>query len=81
MTATSSRPPDSEITVSIAPPPRRGRWRLRMRLEGWAFVLPAAVVLLALSIFPLIFSLALSFSNVSQDNGLTFTTRTRSGIR
>ena len=47
-----------------------------MRLEGWAFVLPAVVVLLALSIFPLIFSLALSFSNVSQDNGLTFTTRT-----
>ena len=37
---------------------------------------PTILVLLALTIFPLIFSLALSFSDVSQDNGLTFTDRT-----
>ncbi|MGH2409004.1 MAG: carbohydrate ABC transporter permease [Chloroflexota bacterium] len=54
--------------------PRTGR--LGSGFTGWAFVLPTILVLLALTIFPLIFSLALSFSNVSQDNGLTFTDRT-----
>jgi multiple sugar transport system permease protein len=74
MTASSKNLPDSDLTPSGATSPVGGR--RRMRLEGWAFVLPAVLVLLALCIFPLIFSLALSFSNVSQDNGLTFTTGT-----
>ncbi len=74
MTPSSERRPDSDLTLSTATPD--GAWRKRLRLEGWAFVLPAVVVLLAISIFPLIFSLALSFSNVSQDNGLTFTAST-----
>jgi len=55
---------------------RKRTGRLGPGFAGWAFVLPTILVLLALTIFPLIFSLALSFSNVSQDNGLTFTDRT-----
>lgn len=39
-------------------------------------MIPAVLVLLLLNIFPLIYSLALSFSNVSTDNGLSFGTAT-----
>lgn len=63
-------------TISAAP--QRGRRRLwpRHGAGGWPFVLPAVLVLLALTIFPLIFTVALSFSNVTENNGLTFTSRT-----
>lgn len=50
--------------------------RLRLRESGWPFVLPAVLILLALNIFPLIFSLVMSFSNVSTDNGLSLTAAT-----
>jgi len=56
--------------------PRKRTGRPGAGFAGWAFVSPTIIVLLALTIFPLVFSLALSFSNVSQDNGLTFTDRT-----
>jgi multiple sugar transport system permease protein len=56
--------------------PRKRTGRPGAGFAGWAFVSPTILVLLALTIFPLVFSLALSFSNVSQDNGLTFTDRT-----
>jgi multiple sugar transport system permease protein len=61
---------------SAVPKRRKGIGRLDSGFTGWAFVLPTILVLLALTIFPLVFSLVLSFSNVSQDNGLTFTDRT-----
>lgn len=52
---------------------RAGRRRgLASQKNGWVFVLPTILLLLALNIFPLIYSVALSFSNVSTDNGLTF---------
>jgi multiple sugar transport system permease protein len=52
---------------------RTGRRRgLASQKNGWVFVLPTILLLLALNIFPLIYSVALSFSNVSTDNGLTF---------
>ncbi len=39
---------------------------------GWGFVLPAVVVLLLLNTFPLLFSIALSLSQVSTETGLAF---------
>lgn len=76
MAASSGPSATTEQPFSPAPS-RAGRGAgVRRGLEGWSFVLPAILVLLALTIFPLIFSLALSFSNVSQDSGLTFTDRT-----
>lgn len=44
--------------------------------SGWPFVIPAVLVLLVLNVFPLIFSIAMSFSNVSTDNGLRLTSAT-----
>jgi multiple sugar transport system permease protein len=38
--------------------------------KGWPFVLPAILLLLLLNIFPLVFSVVMSFSNVNTDNGL-----------
>src|SRR5947209_19376034 len=52
--------------------PARRKMGFGSQKSGWGFVLPAVVVLLLLNIFPLIYSLALSFSNVSTDNGLQF---------
>ena len=44
--------------------------------SGWPFVLPAVLLLLALNVFPLVFSVVMSFSNVSTDNGLKLTATT-----
>src|SRR6266545_6994601 len=44
--------------------------------SGWPFVLPAVLLLLLLNIFPLVFSVVMSFSNVSTDNGLQLTSAT-----
>lgn len=52
------------------------RIRVQAHRSGWPFVLPAIFVLLLLNIFPLIFSIVMSFSNVSTDNGLQLTART-----
>jgi multiple sugar transport system permease protein len=41
--------------------------------SGWPFVVPAVILLLALNIFPLVFSIVMSFSNVSTDNDLRLT--------
>jgi multiple sugar transport system permease protein len=49
--------------------PRRG---IRSARTGWAFVGPAVAILLLLNTFPLVFTIALSFSNVSTDTGLRF---------
>jgi multiple sugar transport system permease protein len=46
--------------------------------SGWPFVVPAVILLLALNIFPLVFSIVMSFSNVSTDNGLRLTSATLS---
>jgi multiple sugar transport system permease protein len=46
--------------------------------SGWPFVIPAVFLLLALNIFPLVFSVVMSFSNVSTDNGLRLTSATLS---
>ena len=52
------------------------RISLGSRKNGWGFVAPAVLLLLLLNIFPLIFSVVLSFSNVSTDTGLTLTSAT-----
>ncbi|TML83366.1 MAG: sugar ABC transporter permease, partial [Actinobacteria bacterium] len=39
-------------------------------------MLPAVLLLLALNVFPLVFSVVMSFSNVSTDNGLKLTATT-----
>jgi len=57
----------SDLPRGGLPLPRLGRIA-----SGWAFVLPAVLVLLLLNTFPLIYSLALSFSQVSTDTGLSF---------
>lgn len=68
----------TELIVTTAP--QRGRLGagLRSHRSGWPFVLPAIFALLLLNIFPLIFSIVMSFSNVSTDNGLQLTARTLS---
>lgn len=48
-------------TAPNAAAPTRMSFASRRRVEGWLLVLPALVLILALSIFPLISSLALSF--------------------
>jgi multiple sugar transport system permease protein len=44
--------------------------------NGWPFVVPAILLLLLLNIFPLVFSVVMSFSNVSTDNGLQLASAT-----
>ena len=58
--------------------PRRGghrsagrlRAEKRERVAGWGFVLPTVVVLLLLNLFPLVYSILLSFSRVDTSTGL-----------
>ncbi len=64
--------PTQGLATGAATVGARRRVGLRSQANGWFFIAPAVIVLLLLTIFPLIFSLGLSFSNVSQDNGLTF---------
>lgn len=52
--------------------------RLRLRESGWPFVLPSILILLALNVFPLVFSVVMSFSNVATENGLSLTAATLS---
>jgi multiple sugar transport system permease protein len=53
---------------------RRSAGRLRAekreRIAGWGFVLPTVVVLLLLNLFPLVYSILLSFSRVDTSTGL-----------
>jgi multiple sugar transport system permease protein len=67
-----------ELLKTQAPHPARlsGRPAIPPQRSGWPFVLPAIVLLLALNVFPLIFSIVMSFSNVSTDNGLRLTSAT-----
>ena len=44
--------------------------------NGWPFVVPAILLLLLLNIFPLVFSVVMSFSNVTTDNGLKLASAT-----
>lgn len=76
---------DTEATASGAgttPAPRSARrpkpGGSPAHTSGWPFVLPAVILLLALNVFPLIFSIVMSFSNVSTDNGLKLTSITLS---
>jgi multiple sugar transport system permease protein len=50
---------------------RRGAQR-KLRTVGWAFVLPTIAVLVLLNTFPLLYSVALSFSRVDTSTGLSF---------
>jgi len=52
-----------------APGPRRSGGR---NGSGWPFVLPALVALVLLNTFPLLYSVALSFSRVDTSTGLSF---------
>jgi multiple sugar transport system permease protein len=74
---------DTELTASktattAAPRPARLQRRTRTpaHRSGWPFVVPAVLLLLVLNVFPLIFSIAMSFSNVSTENGLRLTSST-----
>jgi multiple sugar transport system permease protein len=49
---------------------RIGRRRIRGAAGGWGFVSPAVIFLLALTTFPFVFSLVLTFSNVDITAGL-----------
>ncbi len=76
-------PTDSSSTasgVAKATAPRPARLQRRAgtlaQWSGWPFVLPAILLLLLLNVFPLIFSVVMSFSNVSTDNGLRLTSAT-----
>ena len=70
MQATNNEPqgpeqhsPDLEAT----PPPKKRRLSLSTRLEksaGSNFLMPAVIIILVLAIFPLVISLALSFSRL-----------------
>ena len=44
----------------------------KLRLTGWTFILPTITVLVLLNTFPLLYSLALSFSRVDTSTGLNF---------
>jgi multiple sugar transport system permease protein len=68
----------SEVATTTAPRPVRLERRTGTLGErsGWPFVLPAVLLLLVLNVFPLIFSVVMSFSNVSTDNGLRLTSAT-----
>lgn len=48
----------------------RLRAEKRERVAGWGFVLPTVVVLLLLNLFPLVYSILLSFSRVDTSTGL-----------
>lgn len=47
-----------------------------LRASGWPFVLPVVLLLLLLNVFPLVFSVVMSFSNVATENGLHLTQAT-----
>lgn len=66
----------TELVLTAAPQRARPGAGLRSHRSGWPFVLPAIFALLLLNIFPLVFSIVMSFSNVSTDNGLQLTART-----
>jgi multiple sugar transport system permease protein len=78
-----SAPTETSVTgldpgKGAAPPPvrRSTRARIPTRRSGWPFVLPTVLLLVVLNVFPLAFSVAMSFSNVSTDNGLKLTEAT-----
>jgi multiple sugar transport system permease protein len=67
-----------QLSESAAPFPigRKAKVGIPTRRSGWPFVLPTVLLLLVLNVFPLVFSVAMSFSNVSTDNGLKLTEAT-----
>ncbi len=73
---TASEPTSARVATSTRPTPHKRRGSAPNQQSGWPFVLPAILVLLALNILPLIFSLIMSFSNVSTQNGLALTALT-----
>lgn len=62
--------------VGAAAPPRETEVPHAPKRRGWPFVIPAILLLLLLNVFPLVFSIVMSFSNVTTDNGLTLTSAT-----
>jgi multiple sugar transport system permease protein len=56
-------PQDRTQTLPEIPPLRRSRWSLasRRRRDGWLMVLPTVLLILALGIYPLLYSLRLAF--------------------
>lgn len=78
-------PTESSLTspeLSKGAAPRRARLRtptgVSARGSGWPFVLPTVILLLLLNVFPLVFSVVMSFSNASTDSGLKLTQATLS---
>lgn len=66
---TDTRAPGGAPADAEKPRPTRSRSRLG---SGWPFVVPALLVLVLLNTFPLLYSLALSFSRVDTSTGLRF---------
>lgn len=77
MTVLDSREPGTTTDAVGTRRPRRGALRRSNARLGWAFASPALLVVGAVMIFPIIFSIVMSFSNVNvtgngfQLNGLT----------
>jgi len=71
---------NAEAALELAPAALRRETepggRLGSHRSGWPFVIPVVLVILALNIFPLIFTIVMSFSNASSVTGLGLTERT-----
>lgn len=70
--------PAARIEIPPAAAPRRvePRGRLASQRSGWPFVIPVVLIILALNVFPLIFTIIMSFGNASAVTGLGLTSRT-----
>lgn len=77
-TDTSMTNPELGKNAAPRPSRRKAKAGIVTSRSGWPFVLPTVLLLLVLNVFPLLFSIAMSFSNVSTDNGLQLTTATLS---
>jgi multiple sugar transport system permease protein len=78
VTSTDSSVKARDLGKGVAPRPARRRMAggTPAHANGWPFVLPAILLLLLLNVFPLVFSVVMSFSNVSTDNGLQLASAT-----
>ncbi|GAB3797351.1 sugar ABC transporter permease [Humibacter antri] len=48
-----------------APPPKRGAYHRQMTRVGWGFASPALIIVAAVTLFPIAYSVVMSFSNVN----------------
>ena len=84
--ASTELAPQAPATAPAARPPLRGHQDLiqrRLARLGWVFTAPALIIIGAVTIFPIVFSIVLSFEHVNvtangfQLAGLPFPTTTQ----